>query len=307
MNENEHRVASYVRGALGGLIAISLAACDPQAVETPQAAESSPPRKYSVDVKFEIDFPTDPYADPSSATIANERDKFGRVVHFFGDSIAGGRALGSFPPEFEPEMITRDWIAPYWKYRSPSAVLNADAAKTGIHSMLSGLTGLPDRARATQMQKMIQERIIRPGDVVVIEDAGEQRGDPVTYEKLLTELRTALSDADVLIVMSTTPDAFGDKPTGNPPDKMAFDIPFNGRSHNDAIRRAAAAAVPGKSRTVLLDMNTALEAKKGLLLADGIHFSVAGQCVWILAIADAAGFPHPECPTDPALNPPFAP
>jgi len=234
-----------------------------------------------------------PQTDPSYFTVATTRDAYGRVVHLYGDSLMRGWALRRFPDEFTDAQRRAE---ANWRYRSPAAMLNSTAWHAGAVAIFAGKTGQPSGATADLMRERVRIGMIRPGDVVVLEDSGRHAGDPIAYAANWLALRRALANADVTIIMITVPDRVTEESlSGAPAHLFRYDAPFNGITHNAATANAAQAPVEGTSRTILVELNETLEVS-GRLHRDGVHPNIYGQCIMAAAIANAAELPVPNCP-----------
>jgi hypothetical protein len=237
-----------------------------------------------------------PQIDPSYVTIASTRGAYGRVVHLYGDSLMRGWALRRFPDELNAEQRRAE---PNWRHRSPAAMLNSTAWQAGAVAVFAGNTGQPGGADVDALRESIAIGVIRPGDIVVLEDSGRHEGDPVAYAANWLALRRALANAGVTIIMITVPDAITQETiSGAPAHLFRYDAPFNGVTHNAATANAARAPIEGSSRTILIELNETLEVP-GRLHRDGIHPNICGQCIMTAAIATAAELPVPNCPYRP--------
>jgi lysophospholipase L1-like esterase len=237
-----------------------------------------------------------PKIDPSFTAVGGARGGYQRVVHLYGDSLMRGKALRRFPEDFTADQRLAE---PNWSFRSPAAMLNTTSWRAGAVAVFAGNTGQPNEAFVDLLRRRVAGRIIRAGDVVVLEDSGRHNGDPATYASHWLALRRALANADVTIIMITVPDAITrDELGGVPADYYRYDVAFDGLTHNGATRNAAQAPLPGRSRTILVEMNETLEAP-GRLNPDGVHPNIYGQCIMAAAIAAAAELPAPDCPQGP--------
>ena len=234
--------------------------------------------------------PFSPDSNLVLSEVESNRASFGKVIFYFGDSISRGAVLRKFPDEFtEPEArFERNW-----NQRSPSAVSNLVRTETGVAAVFAGPTGQPHIGNVELIEKMVKAQTIRPGDIVVLEDAGQHNKSPQSYMSNWLALRTALSKADVLIIMATTPEFVA--PSANS-ESMQYDLPFEGMTHNEATRLAANADIDGASRTRLLDLDQLLDDPK-YFRSDSVHFNLIGQCVFVQNVHLLAGLVQPTCST----------
>lgn len=259
--------------------------------------------------------------DVTYSRILGDRDSFGRVIHLFGDSIFRGWALRRPPDEFSAEEARRE---PLWALRSPASMLNLFLGESGYRMRLdehgevaaaevaaayAGAAGQPREATAKAVAVGIAQAIehgtIRPGDIVAFEDAGGHLRDPDGYQKNWETVRAAASAIDVTIVFM---DMFDYIPVeewgGRPADDYRFDARFPSaispplRSHNEATRAAASAAIGGAARTLMLPLDARMdgfrqrmESRFGVAVmhSDGVHPNIWGQCLIAGAIARVAG------------------
>lgn len=219
-----------------------------------------------------------------------------RTVHFYGDSISRGYAVG----EFEPPTTH-----PLYLFRSPASMLQAVLDANGIGdraeygTWLIGARPLADRAETSYRPEYIREAFasgtIRPNDVVVLEDAGPHGGDPDWYRATLTSLRAEITEHhDVTCLIVSTPDY----PPA--PPECQWDRPLNGAvSMNQAVKEAALLDRPSMGRTVLIDLDAVMDARRATSIAtdgvdlmhrDGIHFNVWGQLLFVGLVLHAAGY-----------------
>lgn len=215
--------------------------------------------------------------------ISKNRDQFGQVVFLFGDSIMRGYALGFFPDK-ATEVQKKD---PLWSERSPASML----LQKGITATYSSFTGQPDVASeaASRISNLIDQNIIRSGDVVVMEDAGRHSSDPLSYFDNWLTVGREFQRANVTLVMMTIPDKIqAAELGGQSADLYRYSVDFNGLSHNDSTRIAA--HVLGAR---LIDLKALIDtAGPSALHEDGIHPNVKGQKILIDAIAAIVNEPH---------------
>ncbi|MGO7779496.1 hypothetical protein ACC717_05110 [Rhizobium ruizarguesonis] len=217
--------------------------------------------------------------------ISTNRDSYGQVVFLFGDSYMRGWALGFFPDQATEEQQRR----PDWPSRSPASMLEAK----GYVATYSSFIGQPDNATAAadRIRGLVDNRIIRTGDVVVMEDAGQHDGNPLSYFDNWLLVGRELQKSGALMIMMTVPDHITATTIGGQPaDLFRYSTDFGGISHNDATVFAAhalgAKLIDFKSMT-----NEATKSGIAVLHDDGIHPTVKGQAIMVDAIIEAAKLP----------------
>ncbi|RXT29376.1 hypothetical protein B5P46_11895 [Rhizobium leguminosarum] len=219
--------------------------------------------------------------DDAFAKVTADRNQFGRVIFTFGDSLMRGWALGFFPDQATPEQRQN----PQWDMRSPASMLTA----RGFMAVYAGASGQPNRAAdaAARIKDLVNRRIIRPGDIVVLEDAGRHDNDPLSYFDNWLQIGLAVEASGAKLVMMTIADNI-QAPTlgGEPADRYRYSVEFHGLSHNDATlfaaRSLAATLIDYKSLA-----QTAAAAGKTVLQEDGIHLTVDGEKIMVDAIIAA--------------------
>jgi len=235
--------------------------------------------------------------DPFYNELARARDSYGRVIHLFGDSIMRGYGTGVFADT----MQESDKL---YVLRSPASMINIIANENAlqIFAAYGGPIGLPENCAdgAARIKQLSDALIIRPGDIVVIEDAGDHNGNVKQYEACMRKLRAAvvrLKSVTLLLmtVFDATVERYSER--GFPWHMKSFDIPFKGYSHNDAIIRAASTP-QDKGHTLLIDINRILDRVRAynlllydfdILMDDKIHLNVLGQLHLVCEILRAAG------------------
>lgn len=218
-------------------------------------------------------------ADPAFIQVLQNRDEFGRVIFMFGDSIMRGAALGFFKDRATEEQSHNPCIDNH----SPAATVR-NFGRTAVYA---GAVGQPSSASSAVLRyrKLLAQKIIRPGDVIVMEDAGRHDGDPARYLENWLKIGHVFDDAGVTLVMMTIPDDIKlDVLGGEPADLYRFSVPFNGMSHNDATVAAAAAL-----GAVLIDYQKIVRLRD-----DGIHPDISGQTILVTQIMSAIGDPLPQ-------------
>jgi hypothetical protein len=226
--------------------------------------------------------------DLTLSRIRSARDDFGKTIFYFGDSISRGAVLRKFPDQFTEEEAR---FERYWDQRSPAAVSNTVRSESGAVAVYAGPSGQPHSGNIELVDRLLDERTIRPGDVIVFEDAGQHNKSPQTYFENWMKLRSALADAGVFVVLVTMPDFVEGIPDA---EAMKYDLEFGGITHNQATRRASAEPIAGNSKTILLDLDALLDDRK-FFLEDGIHLNLHGQCVFVQNVHLLADLPLPKC------------
>lgn len=268
--------------------------------------------------------------------IAANRGAYDRVVFFFGDSVSMMCSLENIDfSDLKGKSCNTEYMVsamadrmrqanepgelvhnPLWPMHSLAAAcddLFADsglltATDYGLHiasaklvATYAGALGLPlpkDAAvQAKAIEKLIDDGVIRDGDVVVMEDAGYNGQNPDTYEDAWLLLgRAVLPRVKVTLVLYDMFDDIPEAPVmGIAPDAFRYDAPFPSpksggqRSHNQALRDAAATLAKdpdNKGTLVFLDIRrrmdafrTALREAFGLsaLTPEGIHPNIWGE------------------------------
>ncbi|MEH7876950.1 hypothetical protein V7799_04475 [Rhizobium laguerreae] len=213
--------------------------------------------------------------------ISTNRDGYGQVVFLFGDSYMRGWALGFFPDQATEEQQRR----PDWPSRSPASMLEA----RGYVATYSSFIGQPDNATAAadRIRGLIEKRIIRSGDVVVMEDAGQHDGNPLSYFDNWLLVGRELQKSGALMIMMTVPDHITATTIGGKrADLFRYSIDFGGISHNDSTIFAAHAL-----GAELIDFKSIIDhaTKTGIsvLHDDEIHPTIEGQRMMVDAIVQA--------------------
>jgi hypothetical protein len=196
-----------------------------------------------------------------------------RMVWLFGDSISRGYALGTFADLLPP-------ADPLYHFRSIASMANLTLADNGRNERFAYAGGVIsgnelDRAKTIAYnQSLLLEGIVRSGDLVVIEDAGDYPGTAIEYQAELDSVIEPFVTAGIETLLMTMFDY-----SSNPADQ--FDrIDESGLSRNDAIRAVALAR-----GTRLVDMDSimnqwrdaALYVDDVSVMRDPIHPNVWGQ------------------------------
>jgi len=236
------------------------------------------------------------YADEASASTEvmlemcnaakSNRDQFGKLVILFGDSISRGFGLKVFADE-----VTSDH--PLYKFRSISSTANWALELNDRPERFVYCGGMDEQ----NIKNVVAAGVIRSGDVVVLEDAGDFAGGTAAYYSFWWKARKAASLPDVTVVLQSMFD-YCDRPTdggcvdANKYDLVRFASASDAGSRNDAIRSAAFATINPVSgsalsgSTAFIDMNWVMDTWKNsalaidgvpVILGDGIYPNVWGQ------------------------------
>lgn len=212
------------------------------------------------------------------------------AIHPCGDSVVGGYALGDAAPPA---------THPLFAIRSPSSTLRYLLAGAGVSDVgvgggttLIGSEPFADEAELAvypeRLAVMLDQRVIRNGDTLVLEDAGPHGGDPVWYRDALRALLAVAATRPALTVLLLTTPSLPPAPLGS-----QWDALFGGQSHNGMIR--AVAAEPWPCDVVLVDWAAAFATHHAyalgqwgvpLMHADGIHPNVWGQLLLVRLILE---------------------
>ena len=182
---------------------------------------------------------------------------------------------------------------PLYEWRSIASSIRQIAVENGLGRFGVGYAG---SCLVSTIESLIANDVIRPGDDVVIEDAGNHGGDPPRYGEAMLQWRRAVVDNVAAICIMMT--MFDYEPFhGRMPD-AEFDRGYairGGRtiSANEAIRQAASAVYwtgpEPQGQTVLIDMNQKMDLWRTRSLSaygvdpmhpDGVHPNCWGQ--WLL-------------------------
>jgi hypothetical protein len=224
----------------------------------------------------------------------------GPPVHLFGDSISRGYALEDHAEKI-PESNR------LYEFRSIASMANLVLRDNG-HDALFAFAGeaVGENAKPRAVEKYIGDGLVRPGDIVVITDAGDYRGGPRAYLRELAELRRIVTERQNITCIMMT---MFDYPPAGP--EFQFDRPVDGMTRNDAIRAAASERQPYEGRTILLDLNEEMDRLRAsalrqdgvdVVLKDGIHPNVWGQMLITGEILKAAGFRRHLAHADTAVS-----
>jgi hypothetical protein len=218
-----------------------------------------------------VSLPTDfEYAD-----LAANRSTWDRVHHLTGDSLFRGNAIGVYADLASPSM-------PLYRFRSISSMANWALEASGSADRFAYMypTPLHGNINPTDIRDYISRGVIRSGDTVILEDAGDHSMDPNAYQAFWDAARAAVSDAQP--ITSVMMDMFEFPAGANLASNRNFqyETPFHGRTMNDATRAAATAQRPYPGQTLLLpmrrmaiDFRNEMMSRYGLDPAhpDGVH------------------------------------
>ena len=230
---------------------------------------------------------------PSAAWAANDCDRWceeitGLRIHLYGDSISRGFALGVFADEIAPSH-------PLYPFRSPAAMMNGVMEESGLKHVAAymGDAVTPHFDIPARIRQRIKQGAIRPGDFVVIEDAGNHGSDPDAYYVKMAALRQAVTEEHGITCVMMTMFDYPPAPAG-----YQYDLAFNGKTHNAATRQAATETKPYVGQTILVEMDAIMDARRSyqmghtgtdVVLGDGIHPNVWGQALIAGEVLKAAG------------------
>jgi hypothetical protein len=211
-----------------------------------------------------------------------------RAIVLFGDSISRGYALGGFADV--PELATH----PLYEFRSIASMGNPALRENGRPEVIAYAgNAVREPSAPARVQSLISDGVIRRGDVVFIEDAGDYARFSPQYRDELIALRRAVVEREAVTCVLMTMFDYSSDPAFQFDTKDAA-----GMTRNDAIRAAAAADIPHVGDTILLDMNAKMDEWRTSALgqdgvdvihADGIHPNVWGQMFMTGEILKAAG------------------
>lgn len=231
--------------------------------------------------------------DPLYGEILVDRDRRGRVIHLYGDSIARGYGLGIFADQV-------DQPHPLYELRSIGSTANIVLAENGRKDVFAygGAAIVEGETTAEVIRERVASGVIRSGDVVVIEDAGKHSCDPGDYADKIADLREAITEQhDITAIFMTMFDYPDGSNLASNPDYQ-YDLPFGGETINQAIAEAVTEDRDYVGQSRLLDMNARMDQWRSSALAidgvpvmrpDGIHPNVWGQMRMAGEILKAAG------------------
>lgn len=214
-----------------------------------------------------------------------------KTIHLFGDSIFRGYALGVFADEVLPSH-------PLYGFRSIASMANLVLSENGNSDEFvyrGNLYGYPTAIQ--NILDLISTGTVVPGDVCVLEDAGNHNMLPSEYRTVFEAFRTACSqNHDVTVILMS----MFDYPPA--PVDCRFDEPFGGVTMNDAIRAAQSANLAVVGPSIYLDMNGRMDFESiygpfrygeyavKWIFDDGIHPNVWGQMLMTGEILKASGY-----------------
>jgi len=233
----------------------------------------------------------------SAADFIGRRDEYQHAIHLFGDSLVRGYALRRFPDEGAPPGTITEML---WAHRSLANILNS-ILPYDHYAYYAGGAGLPGDGIAPILRQWVVLDRIRPGDTVVIEDAGSHLMDPVGLETAIVSMRTALCDVDITILVLTVYERTDptNHPEGIEPESLMWDLPFGpeGKTMNDALRDGSTVDIAGcQAQTLVLETGGKLSDmfREGLvpLHTDNIHWTLGGQWLVAYSILDVLQLPY---------------
>lgn len=238
---------------------------------------------------------------PAYQHVIDNRIQYGTLIHLRGDSRPRGVLLGKF--EDDP-VDPLDPAHPLYAFRSPASIANWALEHNGRPERFV-YAGSMD---AEDIAYRIAQGTVRPGDSVVLMDAGFVTSPLSTYYQWLKDCRAAVAGAGVHCVMLTTPDYLA--PGQHEPAQFDL-VRSNGAGDsgtlNDMWRKAAtwgadAVAASGSlsyaGKTSFIDLNAIMDSKRtSALAADGvdlfcndrIHENVWGGMRMVQQIMAACG------------------
>lgn len=183
------------------------------------------------------------------------------TVWLFGDSIFRGSRLDKLPCPAE--------------IRTPSTLLaTLSGLEVRLHHRKLNVSEKPSKSA-----RFISRCKIQPGDSVVLQDVGEHSQDPDQHE---AGWRAVIEAAERPGVRLLVLESFN----GEAARHHRYDVPFNGRTMNDAQR----AAVNGATLVPLMEPLSAFQQQAGVgYLRDQVHLDVWGQLRLCRLITDALG------------------
>lgn len=243
------------------------------------------------------------------ALIANGHAPRAPAMLLLGDSIPRGVALGKFEDGDDP----LDPEHPLYALRTPAVIANW-ALSLNNRSERVAYCG---PASVSNIQARIAAGVIRSGDFVVLEDAGQVAiGTSSYYSTVFWPARVAAAQSGVTVILITMWDYPENNNMAAQYPSMQFDLVRTGGSSdvgtlNDVIRRAATVTatpstpsgggLPG--RTLLIDMNWVMDVWRSSALTldgvdvmrretgvDGVHGGVWADMRLLRELLGAAGW-----------------
>ncbi|HWL71594.1 MAG TPA: hypothetical protein VNS22_24885 [Geminicoccus sp.] len=249
--------------------------------------------------------------EPYYHEIIQNRGRYGKVCHLFGDSIMRGWALGEFwdgekvDPTRNgngPEGVSSVQGHPLSCWYSIAACMRDLAVENRQNRLGIGYAGGAD---PSMVRALVENGTIRTGDYVIFEDAGDHGADPVAYfHKVRNWRQSVINRVNATCILMTM---FDYRPFRGQYPNMEYDRRYrilDGRilSTNDAIRMAASSIYWKRGqplgRTILIDMNRRMDEWRNYCLAhsrldpihtDGVHPNCWGQWLMVREILQAMG------------------
>ncbi len=229
-------------------------------------------------------------ADGAHGAVAADRSAVGRVIHLYGDSISRGYALGQFG-ETVPSLSggSANPLYPFGSIRATANwILQINNRLPHDVFVYGGSFANQYGSLLSNIAQRIKDGVIRSGDVVIVEDAGDHDwiGTPDDYEAWWADIRRTITERhDITLVMMSM---FEYCHSGNFACDPAnqYDHPVGGRTYNEATEAAAKADQHYVGQTLWVDMNALMDAKRAevlatygvdIMLADGVHPYIWGQ------------------------------
>lgn len=238
-------------------------------------------------------------ADATCTAALTNRAQFGVLVHLYGDSIMRGAALGKFEDGSDP-LPTTD---PLYVWRSPASMANDLLAANGRPERFAYCGG----PSVGNIAARVASGVIRAGDTVVLEDAGDYSAGPNAYYSWWWSILGALNAAGVTVVMETQYDyCFNNNMICQSPG-MQYDLQVASQGTlNDATRRAFLTTVNATSASGnayahtrrFIDMNWVMDSWRNSALSvdgvdvmrsDGCHPNVWGQAKLVQQLLAVTG------------------
>jgi hypothetical protein len=223
--------------------------------------------------------------------LAASRPENIHVIHLSGDSIMRGYAFGVFAEEIDQDD-------PRALMGRPSSIMTSllkDQMISNYRVIYAGNNGLPlyEGSVHANIRDLRVKGVLRSGDLIVIEDAGEHRQQPREYQKHVSALIERFAEVPgVRILVVSTCDAALEG-GGYPPDQVSFRLKFRGLSHNDAMQLAVSEATAKGIDVSFLDFRRTCDRIRAvlksnyqldILLADRIHINFWGYIALCLDI-----------------------
>lgn len=209
---------------------------------------------------------------PFYAAIRTSRDAYGRVVHLYGDSLMRGYALGRYADQAAPTH-------PHYDRRAPAHDLNARSGGA-YTAAYAGVTGAPV-AVSPRLGVAVAKRLVRGGDVVVLEAAGDHGGEAEPVAQTIADARAAIASSGAHVIVLTAFDAIDpERFPHRPVERFQWSLDLGaGSTMNDALIDGAqrGAAPPAEVLDIRPAFAAAVRGDEPVMQADGVHFTVQGQ------------------------------